>query len=598
MQAGHGAVVALLAMGMCFLAACGGGGSSGGGNNPVPDTTPDAFAFVEKLDTPLSAQVISAPVTITGIDTASPISVSGGWYSIGCTQLYVMEAGTVNPNEQVCMRHISASTPLTRTESELTVGGVSATFASTTGVVGDSTPDAFTFVDQVDVPPSTRITSAEVSFTGLTADTAISVSGGAYSIGCTDFFITEPGTITPFQSVCVRHTSAPTGSTDTNTVLTVGGVSGTFTSTTVSAEFAIRLRRVFPALSFSRPVAMAQVPYDASRWFVVEQGGIIRVFDNTDDVASSSVFLDISDRVGDSSGEKGLFSMAFVGSFELDGHVFVHYTRSSPSLTSVISRFTSRDGGRTLDPDSEVVILTLPQPYENHNGGQIAPCPVESLCVAFGDGGSGNDPENRAQDTTNLWGKIIRIDVRTVPYTIPSDNPFAGNARCDTGTGTAACPEIYAWGLRNPWKFNVDWGTGYMYAGDVGQGAWEEVNQIVNGGNYGWRIREGAHCNIPLSGCQTSGLTDPLVEYGRSVGRSITGGYVYRGTLMNGMIGSYVFGDFASGRIMRLFNALPPLEVMLDTDLSISSFAEDNTGELYVLDHAEGAVYRIEAAVD
>lgn len=461
----------------------------------------------------------------------------------------------------------------------------------------DTTPDAFRFTDQSYVALSAVVTSVAVTITGIDAASAISVAGGEYSIGCTATYIATATTIDPNQQVCVHHTSAATGDTATDTTLTVGGISDTFTSTT-GAVVNVELQRAFPALSFTRPVAMQQAPGDETRWFVVEQSGVIRVFASDDAATTTGVFIDISGRVGESSGERGLFDIAFDPDFTSNHYAYLSYTRSSPSLTSYVSRFTSTDNGLTLDPGSEVVVLTLPQPYSNHNGGHLAFGPDGFLYVGFGDGGSANDPENRAQDTTNLWGAIIRIDVTTLPYRIPSDNPFAGNARCPEGTGGSDCPEIFAWGLRNPWKFNFDRDTGALYAGDVGQSAWEEVDLIENGGNYGWRIREGAHCNIPAQDCPTVDLIDPVVDYGRSVGQTVTGGYVYRGTAINGLAGSYVFGDFISGRLFHLANGAPPLQELLDTDLAISSFAEDNSGELYVISYGDGAVFRIVDAAE
>ncbi len=358
----------------------------------------------------------------------------------------------------------------------------------------------------------------------------------------------------------------------------------------------IALERAFPALSFDQPVALVQVPGDTSRWFVVEQGGTIRVFANVAAPVSSAMFIDISDRVGDSGGERGLFGVAFDPDFGTNGRAYLSYTRSAPSLTSYVSRFTSNDGGLTLDAASEVVLLTLPQPFSNHNGGHIAFGPDDLLYVAFGDGGSGDDPGNRAQDTTNLFGTIIRIDVTALPYTIPPGNPFAGNPRCPTGSSTIDCPEIYAYGLRNPWRFSFDRNTGELWAADVGQGAWEEVDRIVAGGNYGWRIREGAHCNIPASGCTTVGLIDPVSEYDHDLGQSVTGGYVYRGSAITALRGDYLFGDFVTGVILRAVDGAGPPEVLFDSGLTPSSFGEDAAGELFVVSYSDGALYRVVAA--
>jgi glucose/arabinose dehydrogenase len=360
----------------------------------------------------------------------------------------------------------------------------------------------------------------------------------------------------------------------------------------LSDDAPIDLERVFDELEFARPVALVQDPADDDRWFVVEQAGVVRVFDNSQSTTDTEVFLDISGRVGNSAGERGLFGIAFDPDFATNGHAYLSYTRSDPSLTSYVSRFTSDDDGLTLDPDSETVLLTLPQPFSNHNGGHIAFGPNGFLYVGFGDGGSADDPGDRAQNTTNLFGAIIRINVAALPYTIPAGNPFFGNDRCPAGSGDSDCPEIFAWGLRNPWRFSFDSATGELWAADVGQGAWEEVDLVVASGNYGWRIREGAHCNIPAVGCTTAGLTDPVAEYDHGVGQSITGGYVYRGGQNATLVGSYVFGDYVSGRIMRLAPGSDEIEPLLDSGLNISSFGEGNDGEIYVVDHG-GALYRI-----
>ncbi len=362
----------------------------------------------------------------------------------------------------------------------------------------------------------------------------------------------------------------------------------------------IALERAFPNLSFSRPVAMLQAPGDDTRWFVVEQSGVVRVFANDQTASSSAVFIDISALVGDSSGEKGLFGIAFDPDFTTNGHAYLSFTRSSPALTSYVSRFTSTDGGQTLDPASQAVLVTLAQPFSNHNGGHIVFGPDGFLYVGFGDGGSANDPGNRAQDTTNLFGTIVRINVSTLPYTIPANNPFAGNPRCTTGVSATAidCPEIYAWGLRNPWRFSFHRGSDELWAGDVGQDAWEEVDRIDNGANYGWRIREGAHCNtayFPGGGCPTAGLVDPIAEYDHGLGESITGGYVYRGGALPALAGSYLFGDYITGRIFRLAPGSATVEVLLDTAFNIASFAEANDGEIYAVDYG-GTLQQVVAA--
>jgi len=347
------------------------------------------------------------------------------------------------------------------------------------------------------------------------------------------------------------------------------------------------------------PVAMMQAPGDTSRWFVVEQQGIVRAFPNMANVSDAdvSVFIDISARV-QSGGERGLLGMAFHpnfgnGNFE----VFLSYTRNNGGLESVVSRFRSNDNGLTLDATMEDIILTIPQNFANHNGGQIAFGPDGFLYAGWGDGGSGGDPNDRAQDTSNLLGTITRIDVDAgVPYAIPAGNPFIANAAnpCTQGFGAADCPEIYAYGFRNPWRWSFDRQTNELWVGDVGQGEWEEVDRVVAGGNYGWDDREGAHCFEPTAGCLTNS-TDPITEYDHSLGQSITGGYVYRGAAIAELQGSYVYGDFVQGRIW----AIPATsqqgaisQELLDTAFGISSFAEDNNGELYVIDYG-GSVHQL-----
>lgn len=361
----------------------------------------------------------------------------------------------------------------------------------------------------------------------------------------------------------------------------------------------IGLQRVFPSLSFSSPVALLQAPGDASRWFVVEQDGRVLTFANTANPATPTPFIDISSRV-QSGGERGLLGMAFDPDFATNGRVYLSYT-STGALRSILSRFRSLDGGQTLNAATEDVLLSVPQPQSNHNGGHIAFGRDGYLYFGLGDGGGAGDTQNNAQTTTNLLGAMLRIDVDgPAPYGIPADNPFATNPRCTNGSGTAPCPEIYAWGLRNPWRWSFDRATGDLWAGDVGQGAWEEIDRIQRSGNYGWRFREGAHCYNPSSNCPTVGpggepLIDPVAEYGRSLGASVTGGYVYRGSAIPSLVGRYLFGDFVSGRIFAYRPDPVPnnaREELLQSGLNISSFGEGVDGELYVI-HYGGTLHRL-----
>ena len=365
----------------------------------------------------------------------------------------------------------------------------------------------------------------------------------------------------------------------------------------------VSLQQVFANLTpaLVAPVSMQQAPGDATRWFVVEQAGAIRVFANDNDANATLVFLDISRRVI-SGGERGLLGLAFHPDFPTTPEVYVSYT-GGPDLTSYVSRFTSTDGGQTLDPASEEVVLSVPQDFANHNGGNIVFGPDGYLYIGFGDGGSGGDPLDRAQDNTNLLGTMVRIDIDGgSPYAIPSadpGNPFAANATCPEGfsVGGEDCPEIFAWGLRNPWRFSFDRQGGALWAGDVGQNAWEEIDIVTAGGNYGWDDREGAHCFEPPTDCITDSI-DPVSEYDRSLGASVTGGFVYRGSAVPDLAGWYVFGDFVSGRLFAVTDdsvSVTQPEVLLETGLAIAAFGESVDGELYVVNYG-GSIHQVLAA--
>jgi len=374
-----------------------------------------------------------------------------------------------------------------------------------------------------------------------------------------------------------------------------GGASlGTPPPTTTMPDIAVS--QVFTSMpAFANPVAMAQAPGDTARWFVAEKSGALYAFANNPSSSSASVFLDLRGFVNDSN-EGGLLSFAFHPQFPATPEVFVAFTRGSP-MVSYVSKFTSTNGGDTLNFGTEEIILEIAEPSTNHNIGTVAFGPGGLLFVGFGDGGSG--AAANGQDDMNIHGSIVRVDVDGgMPYAIPPDNRNAGNGVCVQGFGGAPCGEIYAWGFRNPWRFTFDSQTGNLWAGDVGQVTWEEIDRVELGENYGWDVREGANCYNPASGCATT-FTDPITEYGRSLGSSVTGGYVYRGSAISDLIGWYIFGDFASGRIFGIrANSATGVtaEELLGTGNSIVSFAQDNDGELYFLDFSVGTIHKIEDA--
>ncbi|MDX1546094.1 MAG: PQQ-dependent sugar dehydrogenase [Rhodothermales bacterium] len=351
----------------------------------------------------------------------------------------------------------------------------------------------------------------------------------------------------------------------------------------------VRLVEAFPGVGFSQPVDIQQPAAGVDRIFVVEKAGVIRsvALDGSD----VQTFLDIRSRVNDGSSEQGLLGLAFHPDYAANGVFFVYHIAGRGAGRSVVARYArdAADPGRA-DPASEQILLEVDQPFSNHNAGQIAFGPDGFLYVALGDGGSGGDPRENGQDPTTLLGSILRLDVDAPGgYVIPPDNPFVGNP-------DGFREEIYAYGLRNPWRFSFDPETGALWAADVGQNRLEEIDRIEAGGNYGWNTMEGTRCFDPSSGCDPEGLLLPVAEYGRSEGISVTGGYVYRGADVPALAGRYVYGDFGSGRIWTLDAEAddPTPAELLDTDFSIASFGTDARGELYLADFG-GTIYRFAA---
>ena len=336
------------------------------------------------------------------------------------------------------------------------------------------------------------------------------------------------------------------------------------------------------------------------RLFVVEQPGRIKMFKNG--ALVSKPYLDIKDQVF-YQGECGLLSVTFHPDFATNGYLYVNYTsKKNGKLQTFISEFKADPKADVVDRKTEREVLVIDQPYANHNGGQVEFGPDGMLYICMGDGGSHDDPKNRAQNLNELLGKQLRIDVTPrEAYAIPKDNPFINqpNAR----------GEIWCYGLRNHWRFSWDRKTGTCFTGDVGQNRWEEVNVLVKGGNYGWRPREALHQNPNLRPPEeVQGPTiDPIVEYEHTVGLSITGGYVYRGKKHPSLDGIYIYADYSTGRFWGLryenekmtenfeFNATTADGKSTINRILVSSFGEDSGGEVYVCDHNRGVIYRIEA---
>lgn len=361
-------------------------------------------------------------------------------------------------------------------------------------------------------------------------------------------------------------------------------------SQTASGAPAIKLDLVTNQLK--QPVYATTAGDGSGRLFVVEKQG--RIIIVRDGVPLPTPFLDITSLVGSSGSEQGLFSVAFHPRFTSNGLFYVDYTDKQGN--SVIARYqVSAENPDLADPGSAATLLYVEQPAPNHNGGQVLFGPDGYLYIGFGDGGRAGDPWGNAQNLGVLLGKLLRVDVDGgFPYAIPPDNPFVNRP--------GARPEIWAYGLRNPWRFSFDRATGDLFIADVGQNAFEEIDLqragAGGGQNYGWNVMEGFHCYPASKPCDPSPYVPPIAEYGRDGGCSITGGYVYRGMRYPQLQGYYFYGDYCSGRVWALREEAPDQwhqYELLDTALNISSFGQDEDGELYLTSLSDNGLYQLAA---
>ena len=379
-------------------------------------------------------------------------------------------------------------------------------------------------------------------------------------------------------------------------ILTLGVIAPATQVAAQTEPLAITLNEVVSGLD--APVAIANAGDDSNRLFVVEQPGTIAIVENG--VISESRLLDVTDRVGSAGSEQGLLGLAFAPDYATSRLFYVMYTDLDGN--EVISRFTANDDGVTADPTTEEILIYQEDFAENHNGGQLAFGPDGYLYIGLGDGGGGGDPEENGQDLSTLLGKILRIDVDPAnvagaeAYSIPADNPFVETA--------GAQPEIWAYGLRNPWRFSFDRETGDLFIGDVGQGDIEEIDFAPageGGQNYGWNIMEGESC-YAVSDCdaQADDLTLPITQYDHSEGGcSVTGGYIARGEANPDLTGTYFFGDYCSGLIWGATAGSPgswQVTEPYESGLNISTFGEGEDGAIYLADLASGTIYEIASA--
>ncbi|SMO69934.1 PQQ-dependent sugar dehydrogenase [Gracilimonas mengyeensis] len=366
-----------------------------------------------------------------------------------------------------------------------------------------------------------------------------------------------------------------------------------FALISVNASAQFEVVNAYPNLSFNAPIDYQYAMESDSRVFVAERSGQIVFFENSSGASETTEFLDISDQV-ETTGEGGLLGFAFHPDYENNLYVYVYYTAADP-FRSVVSRFEVPEAGGAADEGTEQVLLEVDQPYTNHNAGQIRFGPDGYLYIALGDGGSGGDPEDNGEDRTTLLGSILRIDVDETEgdlnYGIPADNPFVDNSE-------GYREEIYAYGLRNPYRFSFDAETGELWVGDVGQSTREEIDVVEKGLNYGWNTMEGSLCYEPSDGCETEGRELPVYEYGRSEGGSITGGFVYRGEDIPDLYGRYVYGDFVSGNLWSLaWDGETASDNQLIDNLGgglLIMFGEDQNQELY-FGGFDGNIYTFES---
>ncbi|MCB0245092.1 MAG: PQQ-dependent sugar dehydrogenase [Anaerolineae bacterium] len=403
-----------------------------------------------------------------------------------------------------------------------------------------------------------------------------------------------PATATPLPATATATatvTDSPTATeapsdTPTATATATETPAPTDTPTPEPDVSALNLELEMVADGLKQPVLATHAGDGSGQLFIVEKGGTILALGEDD--AQPQPFLDITDRVGSSSSEQGLLGLAFDPDFAANGRFFVYYTDRNGD--TVISRFQASDDRTTGDPGSEVALLTQDQPAGNHNGGMLAFGPDGYLYAGLGDGGGAGDRYDNGQNLGTILGTIIRLDVSGDQAVVPVDNPLVSQ--------DSARPEIWAYGLRNPWRFSFDRATGDLWIADVGQNQWEEINfqpaGDPGGENYGWPITEGTHC-YGSDTCDTAGLTMPVAEYEHGPGCSVSGGYVYRGAQQPAMQGIYFYGDYCSGQIWGLAAGADGQwqdAQLLDSDAQISAFGETESGELLVVDYG-GTIYRL-----
>jgi glucose/arabinose dehydrogenase len=476
-------------------------------------------------------------------------------------------------------------------------------------------------------PPPTADTTAPSVPAGVTATAQsassilVSWTASTDSSGISGYRVFRDGGAAPVTTVATTSytdTGLTPSTAYTYTVMAVDAAAtpnvsaasaGASATTPANTPARIAAQRVFSGLTLTAAHSLLRVPHDSTRWIAVQQDGHVVAFADTPAVSTTTNVLDITDRVVFRN-VHGLLGLAFHPDFPTDPRAYVAYTHeTSPDVIVLrISEFTTSDAGVTLNPASEQIVFEMAQPGGHNNGGHLLFGPDGFLYLGIGDGGNDDSATGVAgngQLTNNLLGKILRIDVSGTTggrrYRIPADNPFAANPLCNVdGTGTQDCPEIFAWGFRNPWRWTFDSAGGQLWLGDVGSHTREEVDKVVKGGNYGWRCFEGTLQTALNCGAPTTPLLPPVAEYVHPTGQSVVGGFVYHGSAIPALVGRYVFADYNLGYIWNIATDTAPTLTVTTTDgwssgLHPASFAQDNNGELFIIDVRTGFIYKIVA---
>ena len=599
-----------------LLSACGGGGGSS--NTPAPPPPPPP----PPADT--TAPSIPAGVTAAA-QSASSILVSwtASTDSSGISGYRVFRDGGTSPVSTVTTTSYSDTGLTASTAYSYTIAAVDA--APTPNVSAASTAANATTPA---TPPPVDTTPPTVP-TGVTAvaqsssSILVSWTASTDASGISEYRVFRNGgatAIATVQTTSFTNTGLTASTAYSYTVVAVDAASTPNVSAASAAASAttlaptpvkIAIQRVFTGLDnlvAAGTHSLLRVPHDTTRWVVVQQDGHVLAFADTPAVTTTSNVLDISDRVVFRN-VHGLLGLAFHPNYPTDPRAYVAYTHevsAGGAIVLRISEFVTADGGTTLNPASEQIVFEMAQPGGHNNGGHLLFGPDGFLYLGTGDGGNDDSPSGVAgngQVTTNLLGKILRIDVSGMTgsrrYRIPAGNPFASNPMCSAdGTGTQDCPEIFAWGFRNPWRWSFDKVSGQLWLGDVGSHTREEVDRVVLGGNYGWRCFEGTLQTALMCGTPTSPLLPPVAEYAHPTGQAIVGGFVYRGTAIPALVGRYVFTDYNFGIIWNIATDTAPTRMLVATDgwssgLNPTSFAQDNDGELFIVDVRGGSIYKI-----